>query len=164
MSGTVPVPGNKSRLVFLKGWTLQQSKNSEPTPALSGCSGVGSLLLLEPPTFSLPSPDGDSDAHPQLGALPVASFTGKHPGVPWCSSFPKRAGKALADSSMKTWKSCPTKKRGLNSNSVAWAAFPSSLSLNGCLSVLLSYGQGLLLHSTRFSPLCIHAPAPRKVA
>lgn len=67
----------------------------------------------------------------------------------------------MADPSMKTWKSCPTKKRGLNSNSVAWAAFPSSLSLNGCLSVLLSYGQGLLLHSTRFSSLCIHAP-PKK--
>ena len=85
MPGTGPVPGNKSRLVFLKGWTLKPSKNPEPTPALSGCCGVGGLLALELLTLPLPSPSGDSDVHTQLRALPAASSTEKHPGVPWCS-------------------------------------------------------------------------------
>lgn len=114
MPDPASVPGNKSRLVFLKGQTLQQNTESRALPV--GC-GVGTLLSLETPTLPLPNPKGDSDAHPQLRALPVASFTGKHSGVLWCPSLRSKAGGALADPPVKTGGSCPTKKGGLNSNS-----------------------------------------------
>lgn len=61
MPDPISVPGNKSRLVFLKGQTLQQNTESRALP--EGC-GVGTLLSLETPTLPLPNPKGDSDAHP----------------------------------------------------------------------------------------------------